>query len=155
MKSCRTCGTRIHLNVLPSSIQSLYKTPSSLMNIFCNSISLCNFFATFLQYSSFICSCCRRVVTLHRWMWKQWLLRLLLWIYSCSMPLCLNWCVSSAGRYWIVFDKFLIPTTSLRGMCVRDAKFAPCVNLTITSSVSPFTRSGTKAVVFFLLYWQL
>ena len=39
MKSCRTCGTRIHLNVLPSLIQSLYRTPSSLMNIFCNSVS--------------------------------------------------------------------------------------------------------------------
>ena len=58
MKSCRTCGTRMHLNVLPSSIQSLYSTPSSLMNIFCNSISLCNFFATSLQYVSFFCSCC-------------------------------------------------------------------------------------------------
>ena len=58
MKSCRTCATRMHLNVLPSSIQSLYSTPSSLMNIFCNSISLCNFFATSLQYVSFFCSCC-------------------------------------------------------------------------------------------------
>ena len=57
MKSCRTCGTRMHLNVLPSSIQSLYSTPS-LMNIFCNSVSLCNFFATSLQYVSFFCSCC-------------------------------------------------------------------------------------------------
>ena len=58
MKSCRTCGTKIHLNVLPSSIHSLYSTPSSLMNIFCNSVSLCNFFATSLQYVSFFCSCC-------------------------------------------------------------------------------------------------
>ena len=58
MKSCRTCGTRMQLNVLPSSIQSLYSTPSSLMNIFCNSVSLCNFFATSLQYVSFFCSCC-------------------------------------------------------------------------------------------------
>ena len=58
MKSCRTCGTRIHLNVLPSSIHSLYSTPSSLMNIFCNSVSLCNFFAMSLQYVSFSCSCC-------------------------------------------------------------------------------------------------
>ena len=58
MKSCRTCGTRKHLNILPSSIQSLYSTPSSLMNIFCNSVSLCNFFATSLQYVSFFCSCC-------------------------------------------------------------------------------------------------
>ena len=58
MKSCRTCGTRMHLNVLPSSIQSLYSTPSSLMNIFCNSVSLCNFLATSLQYVSFFCSCC-------------------------------------------------------------------------------------------------
>ena len=58
MKSCRTCGTKIHLNVLPSSIQSLYSTPSSLINIFCNSVSLCNFFATSLQYVSFFCSCC-------------------------------------------------------------------------------------------------
>ena len=96
----------------------------------------------------------RRVVALHRWMWKQRLLRSVSWIYSCSLPLCLYWCVSSARHYWIVFDKFLIPTTSLRGMCVRDAKFAPCVNLTITSSVSPFTTSGTKVVVFLLLYWQ-
>ena len=95
------------------------------------------------------------VVMLHRWMWEQWLLRSFLWNYGCSLPLCLYWCVYSAGHYWIVFDKFLVPTTSLRGMCVRDAKFAPCVNLTIMSSVSPFTTSGTKAVVFFLLYWQL
>ena len=58
MKSCRTCGTKIHLNVLPSSIQSLYSTPSSLINIFCNSVSLCNLFATSLQYVSFFCSCC-------------------------------------------------------------------------------------------------
>ena len=59
MKSCKTCGTRIHLNVLPSSIQSLYRTPSSLMNIFyVIPISLCNFFATSLQYVSFFCSCC-------------------------------------------------------------------------------------------------
>ena len=58
MKSWRTCGTRIHLNVLPPSIQSLYNTPSSLVNIFCNSVSLCNFFATSLQYVSFFCSCC-------------------------------------------------------------------------------------------------
>ena len=58
MKSCRTCGTRIHSKVLPSSIQSLYNTPSSLMNIFCSSLSLCNFFATSLQYVSFFCSCC-------------------------------------------------------------------------------------------------
>ena len=58
MKSCRTCGTKIHLNVLPSSTQSLYNTPSSLMNIFCSSLSLCNFFATSLQYVSFFCSCC-------------------------------------------------------------------------------------------------
>ena len=58
IKSWRTCGTKIHLNVLPSSIQSLYNTPSSLMNIFCNSVSLCNFFATSLQYISFFCSCC-------------------------------------------------------------------------------------------------
>ena len=58
LKSCRTCGTRMHLNVLPSSIQSLYSTPSSLMNIFFNSVSLCNFFATSLQYVSFFCSCC-------------------------------------------------------------------------------------------------
>ena len=58
MKSCRTCGTKIHLNVLPSSIRSLYSTPSSLINIFCNSVSLCNFFATSLQYVSFFCSCC-------------------------------------------------------------------------------------------------
>ena len=57
MKSCRTCGTRMHLNVLPSSIQSLYSTPSSLMNIICNSVSLCNFFAMSLQYVSFFCSC--------------------------------------------------------------------------------------------------
>ena len=58
MKSCRTCGTKIHLNVLPSSIQSLYSTPSCLINIFCNSVSLCNFFAMSLQYVSFFCSCC-------------------------------------------------------------------------------------------------
>ena len=58
MKSCRTCGTRMHLNVHPSSIQSLYSIPSSLMNIFCNSVSLCNFFAMSLQYVSFFCSCC-------------------------------------------------------------------------------------------------
>ena len=58
MKSCRTCGTKIHLKVLPSSTQSLYNTPSSLMNIFCSSVSLCNFFATSLQYVSFFCSCC-------------------------------------------------------------------------------------------------
>ena len=58
MKSCRTCGTKIHLNVLPSSIQSLYNTPSTLINIFCSSVSLCNFFATSLQYVSFFCSCC-------------------------------------------------------------------------------------------------
>ena len=58
MKSCRTCGTKIHLNGLPSSIQSLYNTPSSLINIFCSSVSLCNFFATSLQYVSFFCSCC-------------------------------------------------------------------------------------------------
>ena len=58
MESCRTCGTKIHLNVLPSSIQSLYNTPSSLINIFCSSVSLCNFFATSLQYVSFFCSCC-------------------------------------------------------------------------------------------------
>ena len=58
MKSCRTCGTKIHLNVFPSSIQSLYNTPSSLINIFCSSVSLCNFFATSLQYVSFFCSCC-------------------------------------------------------------------------------------------------
>ena len=58
IKSCKTCGTKIHLNVLPSSIQSLYSTPSSLMNIFCNSVSLCNFFAMSLQYVSFFCSCC-------------------------------------------------------------------------------------------------
>ena len=58
MKSCRTCGTRIHLKVLPSSIQSLYNTPSSLINIFCSSLSLCNFFATSLQYVSFFCSSC-------------------------------------------------------------------------------------------------
>ena len=57
IKSCKTCGTKIHLNVLPSSIQSLYSTPSSLMNIFCNSVSLCNFFAMSLQYVSFFCSC--------------------------------------------------------------------------------------------------
>ena len=38
---------RYTLNVLLSSIHSLYSTPSSLMNIFCNSISLCNFFATY------------------------------------------------------------------------------------------------------------
>ena len=56
MKSCRTCGTKIHLKVLPSSVQSLYKTPSSLMNIFCSSLSLCNFFATSLQYVSFFCN---------------------------------------------------------------------------------------------------
>ena len=58
MKSCRTCGTKIHLKVLPSSTQSLYNTPSSLMNIFCSSLSLCNFFATSLQYVSFFCSSC-------------------------------------------------------------------------------------------------
>ena len=58
MKSCRTCGTKIHLKVLPSSTQSLYNTPSSLINIFCSSVSLCNFFATSLQYVSFFCSCC-------------------------------------------------------------------------------------------------
>ena len=58
MKSCRTCGTKIHLNVLPSSIQSLYNTPSCLINIFCSSVSLCNFFAMSLQYVSFFCSCC-------------------------------------------------------------------------------------------------
>ena len=58
MKSCRTCGTKIHLKVLPSSIQSLYNTPSSLINIFCSPLSLCNFFATSLQYVSFFCSCC-------------------------------------------------------------------------------------------------
>ena len=58
MKSCRTCGTKIHLNILPSSIQSLYSNPSSLINIFCSSVSLCNFFATSLQYVSFFCSCC-------------------------------------------------------------------------------------------------
>ena len=58
MKSCRTCGTKMHLNILPSSIQSLYSTPSSLINIFCNSVSLCNFFAMSLQYVSFFCSCC-------------------------------------------------------------------------------------------------
>ena len=58
MKSCRTCGTKIHLNVLPSSIQSLYSTPSSLINSFCNSVSLYNFFATSLQYVSFFCSSC-------------------------------------------------------------------------------------------------
>ena len=58
MKSCRTCGTKIHLNILPSSIQSLYNTPFSLINIFCSSVSLCNFFATSLQYVSFFCSCC-------------------------------------------------------------------------------------------------
>ena len=58
MKSCRTCGTKIHLNVLPSSIQSLYSTPSSLINIICNSVTLCNFFAMSLQYVSFFCSCC-------------------------------------------------------------------------------------------------
>ena len=61
MKSCRTCGTKIHLNILPSSIQSLYSTPSSLMNIFCNSVSLCNFFATSLQYVSFFCNRCNCV----------------------------------------------------------------------------------------------
>ena len=58
MKYCRTCGTKIHLKVLPSSIQSLYNTPSSLINIFCSSLSLCNFFATSLQYVSFFCSSC-------------------------------------------------------------------------------------------------
>ena len=58
MKSCRTCGTKIHLNILPSSIQSLYSTPSSLINIFCSSVSLCNFFAMSLKYVSFFCSCC-------------------------------------------------------------------------------------------------
>ena len=58
MESCRTFGTKIHLNVLPSSIQSLYNTFSSLINIFCNSVSLCNFLATSLQYVSFFCSCC-------------------------------------------------------------------------------------------------
>ena len=59
---------------------------------------------------------------------------------------------------WMLLDclhKFLVLATSLRGMCVHDAKFAPCVNLTIMSSVSPFTTSGAKAVLFFLLYWQL
>ena len=58
IKSCRTCGTKIHLNILPSSIQSLYSTPSSLINIFWSSASLCNFFAMSLQYVSFFCSCC-------------------------------------------------------------------------------------------------
>ena len=58
MKSCRTCGTKIHLKVLPSSIQSPYNTPSSLINIFCSSLSLCNFFAMSLQYVSFFCSPC-------------------------------------------------------------------------------------------------
>ena len=58
IKSCRTCGTKIHFNVLPSSIQSLYSTPSSLINIFWSTVSLCNFFATSLQYVSFFCSCC-------------------------------------------------------------------------------------------------
>ena len=46
-----------HLNVLPSSIQSLYSTPSSLINIFCSSVSLCNFFDMSLQYVSLFCSC--------------------------------------------------------------------------------------------------
>ena len=58
MESCRTCGTKIHLNILPSSIQSMYSTPSSLINIFCSSVSLCNFFAMSLQYVSFFWSCC-------------------------------------------------------------------------------------------------
>ena len=58
MKSCRTCGTKIHLKVLPSSVHSLYNTPLSLINIFCSSLSLCNFFATSLQYVSFFCSSC-------------------------------------------------------------------------------------------------
>ena len=71
-------------------------------------------------------------------------------VVSCGFTVALCPCVctgvfSSAGRYWIVFDKFLVPTTSLRGMCVRDAKFAPCVNLTITSSVSLSPTSGTKS----------
>ena len=58
MKSCRTCGTKIHLKVLPSSVHSLYNTPPSLINIFCSSLSLCNFFTTSLQYVSFFCSSC-------------------------------------------------------------------------------------------------
>ena len=86
----------------------------------------------------------RQVVTLHRWMWEQWLLRSVSWIYSYSLPLYLYRCVSSAWRYGIVFHKFFILATRLRGMCIRDAKFAPCVDLTITSSVSHFATSGTR-----------
>ena len=84
----------------------------------------------------------RRIIAFHWWMWKQWLLKSFLWIYSCSLSLYLNWHVSSAWRYRIVFHKFFIFATSLRGVCIRDAKFAPCVDLRITSSVPHFTTSG-------------
>ena len=58
MKSCRTWGTKLHLKVCPSSVQSRYKTPLSLIKIFWTSTSLCNFLAISLQYISFFCSSC-------------------------------------------------------------------------------------------------
>ena len=56
---------------------------------------------------------------------------------------------------WDCLHKFFILATRLRGMHILDAKFAPCVDLAVTSPVSHYTTSGTETVFFFLLYWQL
>ena len=87
-----------------------------------------------------------QVKMLHRWMWEQWSLSWLLCVYRCSLPL--YRCISSTGRYRIVFHELFILLAGLCSMCIRCAKLAPCSRLAITS-VSHLTTSGTETVSSF------